>query len=122
MFCDTQYLLQINTLSNPMEIKEYSFRIVPASVTFTSSRKSGESIIQKMKGAVSLFFSFQQVMQAVQVRSSSRILAKSTNVAIDSGLTFQRRIAVCSDDELNDALMHELVHYHMSLFNDQEFT
>ena len=74
-----------------------------------------------MKGVVSFIFSFELVMQAGQVRSSSRILAKKTNVALDSGLTFQRLIAVCSDDELNDALKHKLVHYHMSLFKEQEF-
>ena len=70
---------------------------------------------------MSLIFLFQQIMQAVQVRPSSRILAKKTNVALDSELTSQRLIAVCSDDELNDNLKHELVHYHMSLFKDQEF-
>ena len=73
-----------------------------------------------MKGVVSFIFSFELVMQAGQVRSSSRILAKKTNVALDSRLTFQRLIAVCLDDELNDALKHKLVHYHMSLFKEQE--
>ena len=60
-------------------------------------------------------------MQDVQVRSSNRILAKKTKIALDSGLIFQRLTAICSDDRLNDALKHEQVHYHMSLFNNQKF-
>ena len=79
------------------------------------------NLLQKMKRALSLRFSFQQVMQAVQVRSSNRILAKKTKIALDSGLIFQRLIAICSDDGLNDALKHEQVYYHTSLLNDQKF-
>ena len=43
------------------------------------------------------------------------------SLLLDSGIIFQKLTAICSDDGLNDALKHEQVHYHMSLFNDQKF-
>lgn len=51
MFCDTHYQPQINSLTNLMAIRKNkaSGLIASANVTFTGSRRSGESIIQKMK-------------------------------------------------------------------------
>ena len=105
-FCDRRYLLQMDSLSMlDGKLKNIASGLAaPANVNITNVRNCGESILKKMEGTSPLTFSFQKVMQAVQIPSSSSILAKQTKVELDLELLFQRLITVCSDDDWNDAL------------------
>ena len=120
-FCDRRHLLQMDSLSKlDGKLKNIASGLVAsANVNITNVKNCGESILKKMEGTSSLTFSFQKVMQTVQIPSS--ILAKQTKVELDPELLFQRLITVCSDGDWNDALKHELAHHPMSLFDDEGF-
>ena len=69
-----------------------------------------------MEGMSPFTFKFQKIMYAVQIPPSSSILGKKTELPLDPELILRRLITVCSDDNLNSALKHELAHHPMSLF------
>ena len=122
-FCDSWSLLQIDSLSKTVvNLRNIaSGLILPTKVNITNLKKCGESIFENMEGTCLLTFSFKKVIQAVQIPSSSSILAKETKVALDPEFYFQRFTTVCLDDDQKDNLKHEFAYHPMSLFNDEGF-
>ena len=100
-FCDSRFLLQVESLSKLVgNLKNIaSGLIAPATVNITDVKKCGESIIEMMEGTSPLTFSFKKRMQAVQIPSSSNLPKQEKKVSIDPELLFQRLITVCTDDQ-----------------------
>lgn len=68
---------------------------------------------------MSIVFTFQNIMQAVQILPSSSIHGKKTKIIPDPELLFERLITICSNYDLNSALKDKHTHKPMLLFTDR---
>ena len=123
-FCESRHLMKIDSLGKlDGKLKNIANGLItPDKVNITDVKNCGEIIINKMEGTFPLTYSFNRIIQAVPMPTSSDILnKKDPKVSLDPELLFQRLITISSDDDQNDALKYELAQYPMSLFNDAGF-
>ena len=77
-FCESHHLIQIDSLGKP-DGKSKNIPtglIAPDKVNIIDAKNCGEIIINNMEGTSPLTYSFNRIMQAVQMPTSSNILNK----------------------------------------------
>ena len=119
-FCESRYLLHVNSLSKlDGRLKNIATGMIAPDHVNVKVADCQNSILSKMSGTSLLNFTFQKVMQAVQIPTVAVSSVGKTSLALDPELLFQRLITVCSDEDVEDAFKHELAHYPMSLFTEE---